>query len=73
MTAIVDGSKGVVIADPDEAVLSEYTAKAEEFAAEKAALEAFRGKETVTADGIKKILACNIGSCPRTPSSSCMT
>ena len=30
--------------------------------AEKAALEAFRGKETVTADGIKKILACNIGS-----------
>ena len=62
MTAIVDGSKGVVISEPDADVLSEYTAKAEEFAAEKAALEAFRGKETVTADGIKKILACNIGS-----------
>ncbi len=62
MTAIVDGSKGVVVADPDEGVLAEYTARAEEFAAEKAALEAFRGKETVTADGIKKILACNIGS-----------
>ena len=62
MTAIVDGSKGVVISEPDAEVLSEYTAKAEEFAAEKAALEAFRGKETVTADGIKKILACNIGS-----------
>ena len=62
MTAIVDGSKGVVVADPDEALLAEYTARAEEFAAEKAALEAFRGKETVTADGIKKILACNIGS-----------
>ena len=62
MTAIVDGSKGVVVADPDDAVLAEYTARAEEFAAEKAALEAFRGKETVTADGIKKILACNIGS-----------
>ncbi len=62
MTAIVDGSKGVVVADPDEAVLAEYTARAEVFAAEKAALEAFRGKETVTADGIKKILACNIGS-----------
>ena len=62
MTAIVDGSKGVVVADPDEVVLAEYTARAEEFAAEKAALEAFRGKETVTADGIKKILACNIGS-----------
>lgn len=62
MTAIVDGSKGVVISEPDADVLAKYTAMAEEFAAEKAALEAFRGKETVTADGIKKILACNIGS-----------
>lgn len=62
MTAIVDGSDGVVISEPDADVLAEYTAMAEKFAAEKAALEAFRGKETVTADGIKKILACNIGS-----------
>lgn len=62
MTAIVDGSGGVVISEPDADVLAKYTAMAEEFAAEKAALEAFRGKETVTADGIKKILACNIGS-----------
>ena len=62
MTAIVDGSDGVVISEPDANVLAEYTAMAEKFAAEKAALEAFRGKETVTADGIKKILACNIGS-----------
>lgn len=62
MTAIVDGSDGVVISEPDADVLVEYTAMAEKFAAEKAALEAFRGKETVTADGIKKILACNIGS-----------
>ena len=36
--------------------------KAEAFAAEKAALEAFRGKPSVTADGIKKIIACNIGN-----------
>lgn len=62
MTAIVDGSDGVVISEPDADVLAKYTAMAEKFAAEKAALEAFRGKETVTADGIKKILACNIGS-----------
>lgn len=62
MTAIVDGSDGVVISEPDADVLAKYTAMAEEFAVEKAALEAFRGKETVTADGIKKILACNIGS-----------
>ena len=62
MTAIVDGSKGVVIAEPEAEVLSDYQAKAKAFAEEKAALEAFRGQETVTADGIKKILACNIGS-----------
>ena len=62
VTCIVDGSKGVVVADPDEATLADYTARAEAFAAEKAALEAFRGKESVTADGIKKIVACNIGS-----------
>ena len=62
MTAIVDGSKGVVVAEPEADVLADYTKRAEDFAAEKAALEAFRGKETVTADGIKKILACNIGS-----------
>ena len=62
MKVIVDGSKGIVIAEPEDAVLADYTAQAEAFAAEKAALEAFRGKETVTADGVKKILACNIGS-----------
>ena len=62
MTAIVDGSKGVVIAEPEGDVLADYQAKAQAFAEEKAALEAFRGQETVTADGIKKILACNIGS-----------
>ena len=62
MTAIVDGSKGIVIAEPEAEVLSDYQAQAKAFAEEKAALEAFRGQETVTADGIKKILACNIGS-----------
>ena len=62
MQAIVDGSKGVVIAEPEPEVLDEYTKKAEAFAAEKAALEQFRGRKTVTSDGIEKILACNIGS-----------
>ena len=62
MTCIVDGTKGVVIADPDEETLASYKAESEAFAAEKAALEAFRGKPTTTADGIKKIIACNIGS-----------
>lgn len=62
MTAIVDGTAGLVISEPEDDVLSDYQAKAQAFAEEKAALEAFRGKETVTADGLKKILACNIGS-----------
>ena len=62
MRAIVDGTEGVVIADPEAEVLDKYTKAAETFAAEKAALESFRGQKTVTADGIEKILACNIGS-----------
>ena len=62
MTAIVDGSTGVVIGEPDEETLADYTERAELFAAEKRALEAFRGKPSVTADGIAKVLACNIGS-----------
>ena len=62
MKVIVDGGKGIVEANPDEETLAAYTAKAEAFAAEKAALEAFRGKPSVTADGIKKIIACNIGN-----------
>ena len=62
MRTIVDGTEGVVIADPEADVLEKYTKAAADFAAEKAALESFRGQKTVTADGIEKILACNIGS-----------
>ena len=62
MTAIVDGINGHVINEPDEEMLADYKERAEAFAAEKRALEAFRGKPTVTADGDKKILACNIGN-----------
>lgn len=62
MTCVVDGSKGVVVPEPDEATLADYQARAQAFAEEKAALEAFRGKPSVTADGIKKVVACNIGS-----------
>ncbi len=62
MTAIVDGIHGIVIGEPDEETLADYTKRAEQFAAEKNALEAFRGKPTVTADGVKKVLACNIGN-----------
>ncbi|WP_085831305.1 phosphoenolpyruvate--protein phosphotransferase [Collinsella vaginalis] len=62
MTCIVDGTKGVVVPDPDEETLNGYRERAAALVAEKEALEAFRGKESVTADGIKKIVAANIGS-----------
>ncbi|OUP10074.1 phosphoenolpyruvate--protein phosphotransferase [Collinsella sp. An2] len=62
MTAIVDGINGHVISEPDDEMLSDYRERAEVFAEEKRALEAFRGKPTVTADGDKKVLACNIGN-----------
>ncbi len=62
MTVVVDGINGHVLAEPDEATLADYQARAAAFAEEKHALEAFRGKPTVTADGDKKVLACNIGN-----------
>lgn len=61
-TVVVDGSKGQVVVDPAEDVLKKYHEEADEVAKEKAALEAFRGKPTQTADGETLILAANIGN-----------
>ena len=58
---ILDGSTGQVFASPDEDTLKEYTAKREEYLAEKAALQAFVGKESATADGHAVELCANIG------------
>lgn len=58
---ILDGSTGQVFASPDEDTLKEYTAKREEYLAEKAALQAFVGKESATADGHVVELCANIG------------
>ncbi len=59
---IVDGTLGKVIATPSDHDLEHYRAKAKQYAEEKLALEAYRGKETVTADGFKKLLVANIGN-----------
>ena len=59
---IVDGSRGRVLVDPDDADLAHYRAKAKQFAEEKVALEAYRGKPTVTGDGEKVLLVANIGN-----------
>ena len=59
---VVDGTKGRVIDDPSDAELSKYRSKASIFAQEKQALESYRGKETLTADGDKVLLVANIGN-----------
>ena len=59
---VVDGTNGKVIAQPSDHDLEHYRAKAKQYVEEKVALEAYRGKETVTADGDKKLLVANIGN-----------
>ena len=59
---VVDGTNGKVIPTPSDHDLEHYRAKAKQYAEEKVALEAYRGKETVTADGDKKLLVANIGN-----------
>lgn len=59
---IVDGSKGDVITAPDDAALEQYREKREQFMRERRELESFRGKKTVSSDGIEYELFCNIGT-----------
>ena len=58
---VVDGKAGLVIENPTAADITEYTAKREEFLAEKSELEMFRNKKTLNADGTEYELFCNIG------------
>lgn len=59
----VDGFTGTWHADPDEETLAALLTGQKEAAEARAALEAYRGKETVTLSGKKVLLAANIG-CP---------
>ena len=58
----VDGFTGTWYVDPDAETLEMLKAKQAEAAAGRAALEVYRGKESVTKSGKKIILAANIGS-----------
>lgn len=58
---VLDGTSGHVFLSPDEATLAEYTEKREKYLEEKAALAAFIGKESSTADGRVVELCANIG------------
>ncbi len=59
---IVDGSAGDVLVQPSKEDLEAYCAKAKAYADDKAALETYRGKKTITADGETKLLVANIGN-----------
>ena len=60
--AIVDGTEGTLIVEPDEETLTQYK-KAQELAAkQKELLQQLKGKETVTKSGQKVNLYANIGS-----------
>ena len=57
---IVDGDSGVVIINPDRAVLSEYRLKQSELELERQKLKRLRTKRAETIDGIKVELYANI-------------
>ena len=61
-TAIVDGTAGDVFINPEISVLSDYVIKREDFNRKKEELKKFKGKETLTADGDKLEIFCNIGT-----------
>lgn len=62
MTAVVDGCDGICILDPSQEEVDEYQAKREKYLSDKALLEVYRGKDTVTSDGVKVHLYGNIGN-----------
>lgn len=65
--AIVDGKRGEVILEPDDNEKEAYVSKRISYLEEKQALKQLIGKPTVTEDGIKVELVCNIGKPEDTP------
>lgn len=61
-TVVVDGTRGEVYVNPDEEALDGFRAEAAKAAEAKAALNAYRGKPTETADGDRVLLVANIGN-----------
>lgn len=59
---VLDAINGEVILNPTEEEVAKYTKMAEEYAAEKAALQALKDQKTVSTDGHKVLLVGNIGS-----------
>ena len=59
---IVDGGGGVVLIAPDPVKIEEYTLKRIAYLRERRELENYRGRRTLSADGIEYELFCNIGT-----------
>ncbi len=58
---IVDGFEGKIIIEPDEATLSEYTAKKKQEDDKKRLLQELKGQDNITLDGKRINLYANIG------------
>ncbi|OXM15090.1 phosphoenolpyruvate--protein phosphotransferase [Paenibacillus herberti] len=61
-TVIVDGFSGVIIVDPIAEELERYRALEAEYRRSQAENEVFRGRPSVSANGVQVELAANIGS-----------
>ena len=61
-TVAVDGKEGYAIADPDPGMIAAFESRAEEMAAESAALDEYRHVEARTRDGRRIEVAANLGS-----------
>src|SRR5918998_1171363 len=61
-TVAVDGGEGHAIADPDPGTIAAFESRAEEMAAESAALDEYRHVEARTRDGHRIEVAANLGS-----------
>lgn len=59
-TVIIDGNRGMVIVDPDEATLAEYKEHAREFLLLEHRLDTLADKPAVTRDGVEITLMGNI-------------
>lgn len=59
---IVDGNEGTVTADPDQEELEIWRDRQKNFREEQQMLENYKDRESLTADGVKKEVFCNIGS-----------
>ena len=64
---VLDGNDGVVIINPDEATVNEYTTKRDEFIAYKEELKKLVNEKTVSTDGHHVELVANIGGAKDLP------